>query len=243
MGRLDGAGIRALQDALARAPRASPLRAPTRGRRITTSAPETGTSRRPTLELARDSNPRQPSPLLGALSPELANGGDANLLLTPPFVRTRTRNRRRRSRSEATHAAGRGGISVFAARRAAISWWSPREESNLHLRIRSPAVSCLGLRGDSFRRTGCAHRPIDISFVKEPARERAGGRHGIRTQDAPDGRTGLQPVGGPSAPYRPVAPRNDLVISRQSSPDESGRRSRSQKKGLPGDRPGRPRTS
>src|SRR5262245_42911326 len=32
---------------------------------------------------------------------------------------------------------------------------------------------------------------------------RAGGRQGIRTQSLPCGRTGLRPVGGPSAPYRP----------------------------------------
>ena len=51
-------------------------------------------------------------------------------------------------------------------------------------------------------RTGVVHRPIDTRQFSKTPLFRAGGRQGIRTQSLL-GRTGLRPVGGPSAPYRP----------------------------------------
>jgi hypothetical protein len=99
---------------------------------------------------------------------------------------------KRRSRAEPT-LSGRVGNLRFSVRTGAScaldeagcgcsARWSPREDSNLHCRVRSPVVSCISLRGDgphgaslSWGRYGRAPRPPLAPGVN-PAARAFGGR-------------------------------------------------------------------
>ncbi len=82
----------------------------------------------------------------------------------------------------------RGCLASWACPPTLAEWetWSPREDSNLHCRVRSPEVSCISLRGGLFVVTSRGIEPRSLglqpSAMTTPARWSNGADGGDRTR-------------------------------------------------------------